>query len=221
MPNPRAVPKSGFALELLMATHLVRMAVATALICILGGLARAESDIVPERAFIRPTPYMFSDELGGFSIVAVSGIGTRSDPVMVSKIVRTHASATMIIRATRPINAFGQAGFFSTGTIHIVLDILNDTGVPWVGFELELQEEYEQPSDYGDGLSFDQRRQEELGVFSSAFAHVRRDFEPFDRLLFEQGALNPLARARFRFLVTDMTPTSVFYIKFDPRIPAS
>ncbi|TCD14152.1 hypothetical protein [Oricola cellulosilytica] len=204
-----------------MATHLVRMAVATALICLLAGRARTESDIAPDKTFSRPAPYMFSDELGGFSIVAVSGVGTRSDPVLVSKIVRTHTSATMIIRATRPINAFGQTGYFSTGTVHIVLDIMNDTGVPWIGFELELQEEYEQPSVYGDGLSFDQRRQEEMRVFSSAFAHVRRDFEPFDRLLFEQGALDHRARARFRFLVTDLTPTSVFYIKFDPRIPAS
>ena len=166
-------------------------------------------------------PYDFSDELGGFAILGVSGVGTREDPVRILQALKTASPVTLVIRATRPINPFGLQGAYATGTIHMVLEITNETGAPWIGLELELQEHYTRPSVYGDGLSFDQRRQEKTGAVSAAFASARHDFEPFDRLLFEQGALNPRAHTEFRFLVTDLTPVPTFYIKLDPRIPAS
>jgi hypothetical protein len=168
-----------------------------------------------------PPPYAFSDELGGFSLITVDGIGTRDDPVRIGQIFRTASPVTLVIRATRPINPFGRPEDYSTGTIHMVLDITNETGIPWIGFELELQERFEQPSVYGDGLSFDQRQLAHDGATSNAFANAHYDFEPYDRLLFEEGALNPNNRAEFRFLITDMTPIRTFYVRLDPRIPAS
>lgn len=167
------------------------------------------------------SPYAFSDELGGFAIAGVSGIGTRDDPIRITQDYLTVAPATLVIRAIRPINPFGVPGPFATGTLHIVLDVRNGSGTPWVGFELELQERYREPSVYGDGLSFDQRRQEAGSARSDAFRSARTDYEPFDRLLFEDGALDPDAVGEFRFLITDLTPLAIFYVRLDPHVPAS
>jgi len=180
---------------------------------------------VPARAddagILFPPPYDFSDEMGGSSVAVLGGIGTRADPVRIAQVVRTASPVTLVVRATRPINPFGRAEEFATGTIHMILDVTNETGIPWIGLELELQERFEQPSIYGDGLSFDQRRIADQGATSNAFANVRYDFEPYDRLLFEEGALDPRHRAEFRFLITDLTPIRTFYVRLDPRIPAS
>ena len=168
-----------------------------------------------------PPPYAFSDELGGFSIVTIHGLGTRDDPVHIVQRFGTAGPATLVIRATRPINPFGRPTDYSTGTIYMVLDITNDSGVPWIGFELALQEKYEEPSIFGDGLSFDQRRFDRETASSDAFADTHYDFEPYDRLLFENGFVDPRKRAEFRFLITDLTPAQTFYVRLDPRIPAS
>lgn len=168
-----------------------------------------------------PPPYAFSDELGGFSIVEIHGIGTRDDPVHIVQRFGTAGPATLVIRATRPINPYGRPPDYSNGTIYIVLDVTNDSGVAWIGFELELQETFEEPSVFGDGLSFDQRRFDRDTARSDAFANARYDFEPYDRLLFEDGFLDPHRTAEFRFLITDPTPAQTFYVRLDPRIPAS
>jgi hypothetical protein len=174
---------------------------------------------VPAKAV--PPPYAFSDELGGFSIITITGIGTRDDPVHIVQRFGTAGPATLVIRATRPINPFGHPADYSTGTIHMVLDVTNDSGVPWIGFELELQEHFEKPSVFGDGLSFDQRQFDQETASSNAFANAHYDFEPFDRLLFEDGFVDPRKTAQFRFLITDLTPAQTFYVRLDPRIPAS
>ena len=70
-------------------------------------------------------------------------------------------------------------------------------------------------------LSFDQRRTGNYSVVSDRFADSRLDFEPFDRILFQDGFVDPGETVRFRFLITDLTPARLFYIRFDPRIPAS
>lgn len=189
-------------------------------VALLAALA-AEAQSADATTTAIPPPYAFSDELGGFSIVTTHGIGTRDDPVHIVQRFGTAGPATLVIRATRPINPFGRPADYSTGTIHMVLDVTNDSGVPWIGFELELQEEFEQPSVFGDGLSFDQRRFDRETASSDAFANTRYDFEPYDRLLFEDGFLDPRKRAEFRFLITDPTPVQTFYVRLDPRIPAS
>jgi len=181
----------------------------------------AEGQSADTTAATIPPPYAFSDELGGFSIVTIHGIGTRDDPVHIVQRFRTAGPATLVIRATRPINPHGRPADYSTGTIHMVLDITNDSGVPWIGFELELQEKFDEPSVFGDGLSFDQRRFDRETASSDAFADTHYDFEPYDRLLFENGFVDPHKRAEFRFLITDPTPSQTFYLRLDPRIPAS
>lgn len=165
--------------------------------------------------------YAFSDALGGFRITAASGLGTRGDPVRITQHVFSAKASTLMIRATKPINPFAHPKTHATGTLHFDITVVNRSGLPWIGAEFELQEAIGKASVYGDGLSFDQRRTGNYRTVSDRFARCQQDFEPFDRILFHDGFVDPGQRASFRFLVTDLTPARMFYIRFDPRIPAS
>ena len=165
--------------------------------------------------------YEFSAELGGFQIMALAGLGTRTDPVRIDKAVFAATPVTLVIRATKPINPFAHPTTHSTGTLHFDISIENRSGLPWIGAEFELQEMIGQASVYGDGLSFDQRRIGNYATQSDRFTESQQDFEPYDRILFHSGAVDSGQTVRFRFLVTDLTPAKVFYMRFDPRIPAS
>lgn len=165
--------------------------------------------------------YSFSDELGGFRILGVSGTGLREDPFVITEELNSASPVTMVIRATAPIRTFDQSGKFAGGFMHFRIIVENNSGHPWLEFEFELQELYQQPSLFGDGLSFDQRLDETGGISSDSFARYDRDFEPYDRILYRNGKVDPQARAGFSFLVTDYTPRSQFYLVQDPRIPSS
>ncbi|WP_296745444.1 hypothetical protein [Mesorhizobium sp.] len=163
--------------------------------------------------------YSFSDELGGFRITGVSGIGTREDPLIVTEELNSATPVTLTIRTTRPIEAFGKAGEFANGIMYMRIDVLNNSALPWVEFQFELQEILDQPSVFGDGLSFDQRNKAPDNIRSSSFADFDRQFEPYDRLLFKNGKIDPLKTATFDFLMTDYTPRWTFYLVQDPRVP--
>lgn len=165
--------------------------------------------------------YSFSDEMGGFNIRSVTGSGTRDDPFVIMEDLHSASPVTLVIRATRPLRPFGDFGRFATGFLHLRILVGNASGLAWIEFEFELQELRGQPSVYGDGLSFDQRYTESGSISSSAFAFYERDFEPYDRLLFTQGKVDPGEVAGFSFLVTDFTPRTVFYLVQDPRLPFS
>lgn len=166
-------------------------------------------------------PYSFSDELGGFRITGVSGIGTKNDPVVIRQEFESASPVTLVIRALGPVRPFGKAGVTPSGFINFRVETLNASGLGWIEFEFELQEIRNNPSVFGDGLSFDQRRSDSDSVWSDAFRHYSRDFEPYDRLLFQQGKVDPGKVADFAFLVTDFTPRATFYLVQDPRIPSS
>lgn len=166
-------------------------------------------------------PYSFSDELGGFRILGASGSGRKDDPFVILEEFTSASPATMVIRAIMPIRPFDQSGTFASGFMHFRIIVVNNSGQPWIEFELELQELRGQPSTFGDGLSFDQRREESDNISSDSFARYDRDFEPYDRVLYRDGKVDPLAKAGFSFFVTDFTPRSQFYLVQDPRIPSS
>ena len=165
--------------------------------------------------------YSFSDELGGFRITGASGQGTRDDPLVITEELESATPVTLTIRTTKPIKAFDPSGDFANGIMYMRIEALNNSGQPWVEFEFELQEILGQPSVFGDGLSFDQRNKTPDNILSSSYAHFDRNFEPYDRLLFKDGKVDPLATVRFDFLVTDYTPRWTFYLVQDPRIPSS
>ncbi|HEV7255487.1 MAG TPA: hypothetical protein VGN97_20595 [Mesorhizobium sp.] len=166
-------------------------------------------------------PYSFSDELGGFRITGAEGFGIKDEPVVLTQELQSASPVTLVIRAVGPIRPFARPGSWANGILHLRLVVRNASGLGWVEFELELQELLGEPSVFGDGLSFDQRQADGENILSSNFASYNRDFEPYDRLLFQEGKVDPLGTAEFGFLVTDFTPRRTFYLVLDPRIPSS
>jgi len=169
----------------------------------------------------RAGAYSFSDELGGFRIRSASGTGTKTDPIVIGEELYSASPVTLVIRATKPIRAFDFSGDYANGFVYLRLQVLNASEQAWVEFEFELQEILHQPSLFDDGLSFDQRRSDAKAISSDSFLEFERDFEPYDRLLFTTGKIDPRKIGSFGFLVTDYTPTSVFYLVQDPRIPST
>ena len=167
-------------------------------------------------------PYSYSDELGGFRIVGVSGTGTADDPVEIAQEFESATPTVLVIRATRPVQHLGRPdGSWATGMIHMRLVAINNSGLPWIEFEFELQEQLGEPSIYGDGLSFDQRAKQTDTLVSDSFERYSRDFEPFDRVLFYDGYIDPKRTGAFDMFITDFTPKLQFYLKQDPRAPYS
>ncbi|MCC5778141.1 hypothetical protein H7H48_03695 [Nitratireductor sp. B36] len=166
-------------------------------------------------------PYSFSDELGGFRILAVSGTGSRSDPVLLQQELYTASAVVLVIRTTGEVPRYAYDERAGAGYLFMKIDTLNASNLPWVEFEFELQELRGVSSVYGDGLSFDQRNVGSEHVGSNAFAVHDRKLEPYDRLLFKSGTVNAGHSVTFQLLITDLTPKPVFYLVQDPRIPAS
>lgn len=165
--------------------------------------------------------YSFSDELGGFRIQAVSGTGSRSDPVLLRQELYTASAVVLVIRTTGAVPRYAYDERAGAGYLFIEIETLNASNLPWVEFEFELQELRGISSVYGDGLSFDQRNVGSTQIGSSAFVTHDRKFEPYDRLLFQSGTVDAGHSVTFRLLITDLTPKPVFYLVQDPRIPAS
>ncbi len=166
-------------------------------------------------------PYSFSDELGGFRILAVSGTGSRSDPVLLQQELYTASAVVLVIRTTGEVPRYAYDERAGAGYLFMKIDTLNASNLPWVEFEFELQELRGVSSVYGDGLSFDQRNVGSEHIGSNAFAVHDRKLEPYDRLLFQSGTVNAGHSVTFQLLITDLTPKPVFYLVQDPRIPAS
>jgi hypothetical protein len=165
--------------------------------------------------------YSFSDELGGFRIVSASGKGTKDDPIVIREEINSASPVTMVIRAVRPIRPFDYSGQYANGFLSMRIEVLNNSALPWIEFEFELQEQFGKASVFGDGLSFDQRRSESGNIWSESFQKYSRAFEPYDRLLFREGTIDHLRSASFNFMITDYTPRWEFYLVQDPRIPSS
>lgn len=165
--------------------------------------------------------YSFSDELGGFTIVGVRGSGRADDPIVLTQELQSSSPVTLMIRAIKPIRPYDSADNSVTGTLRLRLETLNASGQSWIEFEFELQELRDQPSLFGDGLSFDQRRVEGQNIVSDSFAGFDRNFEPYDRLRFIDGRIDPRQAGAFEFTITDYTPRPLFYLVLDPRIPSS
>ncbi|PBB87545.1 MULTISPECIES: hypothetical protein [unclassified Mesorhizobium] len=209
----RTPEPSGFSSKRFLFTPSV---VCRAVLPLLLSIAPAQAD---QQKVWATGAYSFSDELGGFRITGASGTGTKDDPLIITEELNSATPVTLTIRATRPIEAFGRAGDFANGVMYMRIEVLNNSAQAWVEFQFELQEILDQPSVFGDGLSFDQRNKRPDNIVSSNFADFDRQFEPYDRLLFKNGKVDPLKTASFEFLVTDYTPRWTFYLVQDPRIP--
>lgn len=165
--------------------------------------------------------YSFSDELGGFEILSVSGLGTRDDPIVIRQRFGTASAVTLVIRSTQGKTDSNNYSSITNGTIYLKLETANDSNLPWVGFGLELQEIFNKPSIYGDGLSFDQLGRRSADIYSDRFLNFEDQFEPGDRLVYTNGVVDHRTKVTLNFLITDFTPVAKFYLHQDPMIPAS
>jgi hypothetical protein len=126
---------------------------------------------------------------------------------------------TLTIRSLVPV---GVTPGNLVQSIYFRVSALNNSALAWIEFEFELQSRLGEPSDFGDGLSFDQAHLAGPEAIScDRFANFSREFEPYDRLRFHHGKVDPLETVGFSFLVTDFMPKKVFYLVLDPRIPSS
>ena len=144
--------------------------------------------------------YSFSDELGGFIITGISGSGTKDDPVVIEEELQATNPVTLVIRAEGAMAPFSFGGDAGLGFTHFRFVARNNSNLAWIEFEFELQEIKDMPSLFGDGLSFDQRRTDGEDIRSDSFQRFSRDFEPYDRLRFTNGKVDPLDEASFEFL---------------------
>lgn len=188
--------------------------------CLAALLSAASANAGEQRRWVSGA-YSFSDELGGFAIRGVSGIGTRADPFVIEQEMLSASPVTLVIRVATRIRTLGQMGVHATGMMHLRIRALNNSGIAWTEYEFELQEQLGVPSVHGDGLSFDQRRVDPENRSSDSFRFHDTDFEPHDRLVFSSGQVDPLQTADFKFYITDFTPKIEFYLRQDPRIPLS
>ena len=162
----------------------------------------------------------FSDELGGFRILSVSGAGTNSDPIVIVEEITDVFPAVLVIRGLQTYENEGadpvQASFTNLAIVKVVTNLSERV---WIGFDLELQEEYRRPSPYDDGLSFDQLRVfSDPPVNSDSFAVTRLESEPYDRVRFQEGSVSPGQTTRLRFYITDPTPAGEFFLLQEPRL---
>jgi hypothetical protein len=162
----------------------------------------------------------FSDELGGFRLISVTGSGSLSDPIVVVEEITQVEPIVLVIRGQQMIVVEDApprpAAFINLAVIKVAI---NGTDQVWAAFDLELEEELNKPSPYEDGLSFDQ-----LGSFSDepfssdSFSVTRRMPEPYDRVQFYDGSVDPGAAARFNLFITDPTPALEFYLLQQPHL---
>jgi hypothetical protein len=182
-----------------------RLALAACLTCVSGAAGAAE--------FVAGG-YMFSDELGGFRLLSARGAGTPEDPIILMEEFEEAAPATLVIRRL----AGGDPRRAVYEPLTLLKVVVNRSRRVWAGVELELQEIPKKPSVYGDGLSFNQYGAAPADASSDAFAHNERQFEPHDRILFQDGHVDPDATAEFRITITDPTPRPEFYLVQDPKL---
>lgn len=159
--------------------------------------------------------YSFSDELGGFRLVSASGTGSERDPIVVVEEIEEVAPVTLIIRRHMRLDDPSRPAY---APLHMTKVVVNRSIRVWAGFEIELQEVLRHPSVYGDGLSFNQYGAEAPDVSSDSFADNERLFEPYDRIRFSSGHVDPDAQGEFSLIITDPTPQPEFYLVQDPKL---
>lgn len=157
----------------------------------------------------------FSDQLGGFRILSVTGSGSLDDPFVVTEEITGPQEAILVITGFNA--AFGNR----VGTHHLTgfalkKIVINRTADVWNLFEMELRETLDHQSPYGDGLSFGQASQVGRPFTSSVFGYNNEVEEPYDSVAFRDGTVRPGEAVSFSLIVTDTSPVSPFMLLQQP-----
>ena len=202
-----------------MATTIVRPLFSVVFLYL--ALALSDLAIFPARAGIWEAGGLtFSDELGKFKLIFVTGTGSILDPVVIIEEIDGAGPAVLVIRPQRSSAADGYGiGASAFLLVAVITVVVNRGPWPWAGFDLELREIVDTPSTYADGLSFDQMQAFSNTPSSDSFTIKDQINEPQDRIRFHGGGVSAGASARFNFFITDPTAMPQFYLIQRPRIP--
>jgi hypothetical protein len=153
----------------------------------------------------------FSDELGGVVIMEGWGTGTLDDPFVLVEDITEPGPAILLVRGMshrfgNRIRSHHDVGFALTKIVS------NRTEQAWSLFNLELREFLEQPSPFGDGLSFGQATEAGRPFFADSFAQSVETREPYDGVAFFDGGVDPGETVILSVVVTDTTPRSEFFL---------
>ena len=162
----------------------------------------------------------FSDELGNFRLVSVTGQGTADDPFVVKEEVTGPNDPVLVIEGfTREFG--NRVGTQHTAAFAMVKIVVNKSPRAWQGFQIELREIENRPSTYEDGLSFGQASIVADQYVTSSLPHSQRLDEPEDSLGFGGASIPPGGEATFTFVISDMSPLYKFYLVQRPQKPLS
>ncbi|HVZ00088.1 MAG TPA: hypothetical protein VHA35_11320 [Dongiaceae bacterium] len=162
----------------------------------------------------------FSDELGNFRLVSVTGKGTLADPFVVREEITGPKDPILVIKNFS--HDFGnRVGTQHTAAFAMEKVVVNKTGKTWQGFQVELREIENRPSTYEDGLSFGQASELADQYVRSTMPNSQRLDEPEDSLGFGGENIPPGGEATFRFIISDMSPVYRFYLVQRPQQPLS
>ena len=160
----------------------------------------------------------FSDERGGFTIVAGSGTGSLADPFVIVEEITGPTAAVLVVRGVSP--AFGNRVGTAHGTGFALRKVVtNRTSYLWMVVEFELQQVLGVYSDTLDGLSFAQGAVAGRPFGSDHFVGISEIKEPIDMVTFHDGLLRPGETAVFNVTITDTTPVPTFYLIQRPTRP--
>lgn len=153
----------------------------------------------------------FSDELGGFRILDVTGSGSLDDPFVVVEEVTDGSAAILVIRGLS--SGYGnRIGSHHVSGFALTKVVINRTATAWSRYEVELREVLENQSPYGDGLSFGQGGTVGRPFLATGFAGNQEIDEPYDSVVFGGGMVRPGEAATLTLVVTDTTPASPIYV---------
>ena len=181
------------------ARHLVGLA----LLCTVAGDAGAETWATGGMSF--------SARPGGARLLAASGTGTSNDPIVLVEEISGPGPAVLEIRNGRTghLDVSPATGFLRLSVVKI---IANFGPWRWSGFDLELMTGPDRPSVYADGLSFDQPQTAPRQARADRFLQTALEDEPFDRIRFDGGRVDPGQYLRLNFDLVDINGTDVFYL---------
>jgi hypothetical protein len=189
--------------------RLLQHVAVVAPLCLIGGQAAADTLTVGAISF--------SDRPGGARLLAASGTGTRDDPIVLVEEIIGPGPGVLEIQNGRTghLDVSPATGFL---TLSVVKIVVNRGPWRWTGFDLELMTGLDQPSVYSDGLSFDQPQTLQRIARADRFLQTVQEDEPFDRIRFDGGQVDPAEYLRLDFDIVDVNGTAVFYLVQRPLI---
>lgn len=160
----------------------------------------------------------FSDERGGFTILAAWGSGSLDDPIVLVEEITQATGTTLVIRGLvsrvgNPLPTFHAVG------LALRKVVTNRTGQMWTFFDHELQSIPGRVSDTYDGLSFGQGSEAGRPFRSDRYLRSAVVDEPGDVVTFYDGVVHPGETVVFEFVITGTTGQPEFYLAQRPNLP--